>query len=230
MIFADVAGSSSGSDIHYGDSGYFPDVNELNDFQTLHFSNLPPDQTALPVQASAGAAPTQAPGQPIGSPACAQNQVSSIPQGWKVDDGTSNPNDLLYRIREKICNNDCSAPRGISGNVYSTAQNSGQTDCEIAVAVSDEAEGYFYRSYPAIGEQWQECWDSTENIINKCVNGGPNNGWWNGDHEYQFYQGGFRAKNGQGAKHTPIQGSLQTIDSSQPSPTSQPSKPTCTPE
>jgi hypothetical protein len=102
--------------------------------------------------------------------------------------------------------------------MFGVAQNSGLTDCEIAIAVSSDAEAYFYRGYPAVGVQWQECWDSTQNIIDTCVAGGPNEGWWNGDHAYQFYQGGYRPRNGNGAKHGEISGWLETA------------QPTCAPE
>lgn len=198
-IYTDVAGASSGNGPAFGDPGYFPDVGELNDMANFGKSLQDPPSTlsAIPAQSSPGSAPTQAPGQPIASPGCNKNKVSSIPKGFIVDDGTSDPDDLLYRIREKLCNNDCSAPRGInpSSNALSIGQNSGMTDCEINIAVSSGAEAYCYRQYPAVGAEWQECWDSTQSIIDKCVAQGPNEGWWNGDHAYQFNKCGYRPLN-----------------------------------
>lgn len=222
-IYTDVAGASTGDGPAYGDSGYFPDASELNDLANLGKSLQDPPSTlsGIPAQSSPGAAPTQAPGQPISSPACSKNSVAKIPKGFKVDDGNSDANDLLYRMREKLCNNDCSAPRGIQSgsNTISIGQNSGMTDCEINVAVSSDAEAYCYRSYPAVGVQWQECWDATQNIIDQCVAQAPNEGWWNGDHAYQFYKCGYRPRNSDGAayKHD-IQGWLATTE------------PTCTQE
>ena len=42
-----------------------------------------------------------------------------------------------------------------------------------------------YRGTQSTGDQWQQCWDSTQNIIEKCVNEGPNVGWVNGPNPYQ---------------------------------------------
>ena len=42
-----------------------------------------------------------------------------------------------------------------------------------------------YRGTPSEGKQWQQCWDSTQNIIEKCVANGPNAGWVNGPDPYQ---------------------------------------------
>lgn len=42
---------------------------------------------------------------------------------------------------------------------------------------------------------WQECWDSTANMIDKCVSDQAKQSWWNGDHVYQFYAAGLRSLN-----------------------------------
>ncbi|RBQ73022.1 hypothetical protein VDGD_21430 [Verticillium dahliae] len=42
---------------------------------------------------------------------------------------------------------------------------------------------------------WQQCWDSIENIIDKCVDNQAKSGWWNGNHVYQFYKAGVRQLN-----------------------------------
>ena len=42
-----------------------------------------------------------------------------------------------------------------------------------------------YRGTSSSGDQWQECWDSTDRIIKECVNDGPNTGWVNGPNLYQ---------------------------------------------
>ena len=107
----------------------------------------------------------------------------------------------------------CTTRRSIKSNTLSIGQDSGMTDCEINVAVPSDAEAYCYRSYPAVGVQWQECWDATQCIIDQCVAQGSNEGWWNGDHVYQFYKCGYRPSNSNGAayKHD-IQGWLASTE------------------
>lgn len=77
-------------------------------------------------------------------------------------------------------------------------------ECVIAVALPDNVEAWIYRATAAVDSQWQQCWDATEKIINDCVKNGPNNGWVNGPHPYQYYQTGFRAINPPDAKHDPL--------------------------
>ena len=55
-------------------------------------------------------------------------------------------------------------------------------------------------------DQWQQCWDSMEDIIESCVQNGPNGGWVNGPADGQFYEGGFRNLN-QNAVHDTLDGS-----------------------
>jgi hypothetical protein len=75
-----------------------------------------------------------------------------------------------------------------------------------------------YRQTQSTGVQWQQCWDSTQNIIEQCVKEGPNTGWVNGPavqlphsnlltaDKKQFYQGGFRQLNDKSAIHAPMSG------------------------
>jgi hypothetical protein len=51
-----------------------------------------------------------------------------------------------------------------------------------------------YRQTQSTGVQWQQCWDSTQNIIEKCVTEGPNTGWVNGPAEYQVQLRSFHAQ------------------------------------
>jgi hypothetical protein len=54
----------------------------------------------------------------------------------------------------------------------------GLNQCEIRVAVTEKIEAYMYRATSARGDQQQQCWDSLENIISKCVHNDVNKGWW----------------------------------------------------
>jgi hypothetical protein len=181
FVLDDGSDSTPGTEINYGDSGYFPDAGEIEQVMSLataQFRNKPSNLAAWPVQSSIGSAPTQAAAQPIAAPACWHNNVASIPAEMVTDNGNVDPSTLLYSMRQQICSDDCSTPANIPSGVTAVTQDDSQTDCEIAIGVSSTVEAYMYRTYPAIGVEWQECWDSTQDIINNCIQGGPNKGWW----------------------------------------------------
>lgn len=92
-------------------------------------------------------------------------------------------------------------------------QNDAKTNCEISVAIEGNIEAWIYRATPSVAVQWQQCWGSNEAIIARCVDEGPNNGWWNGAVDYQYYQLGFRERNAEVALHEPfpddVEGEIQ---------------------
>ncbi|KAH0565674.1 hypothetical protein GP486_000930 [Trichoglossum hirsutum] len=139
---------------------------------------------------------------PINKPACRQNTVPDTPSNKLIltDGSTTNLHDLLIRMREVICNDRCEAPQGVPDSVL-RASGTGP-DCEIAVALPNNVEAYMYRNSHSQGSEWQQCWDSTQYIIDKCIWGGPNTGWWSGTFQDQFYEAGVRPLNGDGNKHS----------------------------
>lgn len=115
-----------------------------------------------------------------------------------------------------LCNDKCEAPAGISSDsVVATPDNDG---CEIAIILPNNVEAYSYRGTHAQGAQWQDCWDSLANITESCIKNGPNTGWVNGPDDYEFFQAGFRALNGEGSKHGQLDGSKALKDANDHTP------------
>ena len=83
-------------------------------------------------------------------------------------------------MRQMICNGTCSSPQGIPPAAVAIAQDGPKNSCEISVGISPNAEAYMYRTTPPTGVEWQECWDSTMNIIQECIGTLSGKGWWNG--------------------------------------------------
>ncbi|RDW63247.1 hypothetical protein BP6252_10792 [Coleophoma cylindrospora] len=166
-----------------------------------------------PATSSAASLPTQT-ASPIDKPGCqdASDNVKSdlqalaFPGSIRTPDGKDNDvQALLYRLRQVVCDGSCAVAEGIDSKYVAIYHNGGE--CEVAIGLSSTTEIYFYRSIwpdngPDYNTIWQECWDSTDNIIKKCVKNNAKNGWWNGDHVYQFYEGGLRPLNDPNAKHT----------------------------
>ncbi|KAH7382503.1 hypothetical protein DE146DRAFT_704047 [Phaeosphaeria sp. MPI-PUGE-AT-0046c] len=138
---------------------------------------------------------------PIDFPSCAWGGIDPKDIIPETLDGTNGSlQDLLFKLREEACSRTCStAGPDIPGKAVSTLNDNGQ--CEIRVAITGNIEAYLYRATPARGDQQQQCWDSFEAILNKCVNNGPNKGWWNGNHVSQFYEAGVRPLNDGTAKN-----------------------------
>jgi hypothetical protein len=111
---------------------------------------------------------------------------------------------LLFEMREQMCAYGCTLPSDFPpGVAVANVVDNGQ-GCVMALALPLNAEVYLYRTTQDPTEQ-QECWDSTIAIIENCVRGGANQGWWNGDHIGQFYQGGVQPLNGaNGTSHAPL--------------------------
>ncbi|PVH79982.1 hypothetical protein DL98DRAFT_515707 [Cadophora sp. DSE1049] len=173
------------------------------------------------------ATPPQPPTQdavPIQDLPCQKNVANDIPKQVSVGGKDISINDLMYGIRQQLCAGPCTAPVGVEKKYVAIFPTDGQVDdiCEISVGITDQVEAYFIRETKPDGDQWQSCWDATEVIINKCIDNGPNTGWWNGNHVYQFYQGGMRPLNGEKSKHTD---KISSWLSSTPSTTLQPQPP-----
>ncbi|KAM0813307.1 hypothetical protein AB5N19_13300 [Seiridium cardinale] len=159
--------------------------------------------------------PTQSAG-PIDKPGCqdAPDSVKSDLAQWttkgngiRLTDGSYHPaNDVLYMVREVVCDGSCKAPSAIDSKYVAVYQKDGL--CEVSVALSSTTELFVNRDTWPDGNDddfdtiWQQCWDSTQNIIDKCVSNQAKVGWWNGDHVYQFYEAGVRSLNDPNAHHT----------------------------
>jgi hypothetical protein len=109
-------------------------------------------------------------------------QSLTFPDSIRTPDGKDNKvNDLLYRLRQVVCDGSCAVPEGIDSKYVAVYQSGGE--CEVSIGLSTTTEIYFYRSIwpgnePDFNTVWQECWDSTDNIINKCVKNSAKGGWW----------------------------------------------------
>ena len=136
--------------------------------------------TPTPTIYSSVAVPPVQLATPISDPICrVQENLGSIPQNLTTTDGQVSPNSLLYRIRQMVCNSNCSIPEGIPSSDVAISQSS--TDyCDISVGVTNTLEAWVYTKFPPTGVEQQECWNSTQNIIERCVQNQANTGWWNG--------------------------------------------------
>ena len=116
---------------------------------------------------------------PISVPHCrTQVNLGPIPQNLSMTDGPVSPNRLLYRMRQMVCNGTCSVPQGVPlSDVVAIAHNG---LCEISIGVTNTLEAWMYSTFPPVGVEQQECWNSTQSIIEQCVQNQANEGWWNG--------------------------------------------------
>ncbi|KAI9772214.1 MAG: hypothetical protein M1840_000963 [Geoglossum simile] len=162
-------------------------------------------------------------GQPAATPTCWPNNVKSVPSQVVETNGNVDPNTLLYTLRQVICSNSCDKPANLPDGVAWASGSKTTGDCELAVAMPDNVEAYMYRGTPSTGVQWQQCWNSTQAIIETCVKNGPNKGWANGPNDFEFFEGGFRPLNDQGAIHKPM--SNQPLSTPTPTGGSDPTKP-----
>lgn len=82
----------------------------------------------------------------------------------------------MYRLRQTLCDGTCVAPEGVSDRYAAIYKKGGQ--CEISIGLTNATEAYFHRNSDPSGDEWQECWDSTEYIIKNCIKNTPTEGWW----------------------------------------------------
>lgn len=152
------------------------DLLERRTFSTILF-NVTPNSTVSTPTSSIAIPPVQIT-YPISQPVCrTQRNLGLIPQDLSMTDGQVSPNSLLYRIRQMICNGTCSVPQGVPSNDVAIAQNG---YCEISIGVTNTLEAWIYSGFPPVGVEQQECWNSTQSIIDQCVRNQANTGWWNG--------------------------------------------------
>jgi hypothetical protein len=125
----------------------------------------------------------------IDYPSCHYDTVSYIPT-WIKNPGDMTvfpPNYLLYKLQAVICSNSCRPPTNFEGGVVSVFQNSDKSNCEISVAMPNNVEAWAYRGTPFSGSEQQDCFNAYQNIIDQCINNGPNNGWVNGPEVYEYF-------------------------------------------
>jgi hypothetical protein len=96
--------------------------------------------------------PTQS-ASPIDKPGCqdASEDVKSdlqslnLPDSIRTPDGKNNKvEDLLFRLRQVVCDGSCAVPEGISSKYIAVYQNGGE--CEVSIGLSATTEIYLYRS------------------------------------------------------------------------------------
>ncbi|KAG4430862.1 hypothetical protein IFR05_013646 [Cadophora sp. M221] len=136
-------------------------------------------QAIIASQEAKNGLPTQA-AVPIESPKCTSALVGAYPTKVVTAKGDASAQELLVRLRQQVCASPCAAPEGVVGGYVGIATDDGNNYCEISVGVSKDVEVDMYWGSPAVGVEWQQCWDSTMNIINNCVKDKNNVGWWNG--------------------------------------------------
>ncbi|XXH03994.1 hypothetical protein Hte_010403 [Hypoxylon texense] len=151
-------------------------------------------------------------GSPANNPTCGSRELeglgSSILLGHhQINDSShATPREILYMMRETLCNDRCENPQWIrSQSVKATKK--GSDGCEISIALTGSMEAWAVRDTHSQGEQWQDCWDSLANATDKCTDmdsqkGGHATGWVNGPDDYEFFQIGYRALNGPSSLHS----------------------------
>ncbi|RDL32681.1 uncharacterized protein BP5553_09137 [Venustampulla echinocandica] len=138
---------------------------------------------------------------------CLATDAPNLPQKIFISSGTVvDPNGLLYRLRDTLCNNKCEIPAGIDAQAGAIVTGAGGR-CEISVGIQGGSEGYAVRDRSISGdEQVKLCWDNLERLITTCVQNQAKHGWQGGiDPNPAFYEAGFRTLNPPDNKH-------QTID------------------
>lgn len=172
------------------------DLLERRAFSTILVS-VTPNPTAPAPTTSIAIPPVQI-AVPISQPNCrAQANLGSVPQNLTTTDGQVSPNSLLYRIRQMVCNGTCSVPQGVPPSDVAIVAHNG---CEISIGVTNTLEAWIASTFPPVGVEQQECWNSTQSIIEQCVQNQANTGWWNGyaDLEHLTVHSQTTAPNGSG--------------------------------
>ncbi|KAL5338622.1 hypothetical protein BJX70DRAFT_398567 [Aspergillus crustosus] len=133
-------------------------------------------------------------------PTAGPPQPKCTSAGINLPDGGLDANDVLFKLRNALCGGgECGLPEDLPGRMPATsAQNEDKTNCLLVARFEDsDIQAYMYRGTPPEGKQWQQCFNSTEDIIGQCVQkDGSDYGWVNGKNEGQFYQAGLGPVNG----------------------------------
>ena len=118
---------------------------------------------------------------PVASAGCHSLDIGPIPATFSTENGSVTPNDLLDSLQQLLCNDNCSVPAEIRSSVAAIAQTgSTKVYCEISVVVTSSAEVYMYRTFPLIGVEQPESWDSIQHIIKTCAQNQAKHCWSNG--------------------------------------------------
>ncbi|KAI1139635.1 hypothetical protein F5Y05DRAFT_424552 [Hypoxylon sp. FL0543] len=151
-------------------------------------------------------------GTPSKNPTCGDRASVGLAQynllgHVQVNNGANaTPRQVLYMMRETLCNNKCENPAQIPTKSVK-ATKKGTDGCEIAVAITGNMEAWAVRDLASTGKEWQDCWDSFANATEKCTDMSQNaTGWVNGPDDYEFFQIGYRALNSAGALHSQFSG------------------------
>lgn len=136
----------------------------------------------------------------LGQPAqCRAETIQASNAAYLLSDGKTKTDitSIAYSLRQVLCSDKCVLPAGITGDNARVTPTDDGNGCEISVAMPNQGEIYLYRKTHAQGEETQECWDYTQVLFQTCLIRGPNasDGWVNGLHQNQFYQGGLRKIN-----------------------------------
>lgn len=132
------------------------------------------------------------------SPSCLPFAVENVPPQLVLSDSSlTDPNNLLFRIRQTLCTNPCGSVEGVPAEVMTSVPTYDGKGCFIAIALPNLKQAYMYRSVATNTDSLDSaCWASFEDIISTCVQNGPNFGTINGPKEGQYYEGGYGPING----------------------------------
>ncbi|KAI1381030.1 hypothetical protein F4677DRAFT_462136 [Hypoxylon crocopeplum] len=147
-------------------------------------------------------------GSPANNPTCGSKASTGLAQYVLLghhqinDSANATPRQILYMMRETLCNDKCENPQYIQTKSVKTTQK-GNDGCEISIALTGNMEAWAVRDTHSQGDQWQDCWDSFANATDKCATMDTDaTGWVNGPDDYEFFQIGYRSLNAQGALHS----------------------------
>jgi hypothetical protein len=122
----------------------------------------------------------------------------NFPKYWiMADNSKPDMKNILYRARDKACQNICDASTLESiPSQFVRANRVGTDGCQYAIKVANTKELYFYTT-----QAGQNCYDATAKIIDTSGSS-RNAGWINGPSPYEFYQVGVHDINTKGPGDT----------------------------
>ena len=169
-------------------------------YSTRHYKDFTdPDTTSSsPTSSVAPSSPTS---QPIPSDvSIGQGSPlnSNFPKYWIMEDNSKpDVKNILYRARDKACQNICDASTLESiPSQFVRANRVSDTGCQYAIKVANTKELYFYTT-----QSGQNCYDATAKIIDN-TGGQKDAGWINGPSYGEFYQAGIHDINTKGPGDT----------------------------
>jgi hypothetical protein len=123
---------------------------------------------------------------------------SNFPKYWiMADNSKPDMKNILYRARDKACQNICDAATLESiPSQFVRANRVGNDGCQYAIKIANTKEFYFYTT-----QAGQNCYDATAKIID-TTGGSKDAGWINGPSYGEFYQVGVHDINTKGPGDT----------------------------